>query len=101
MNYPTFIGLDATTAEFITAAVVLVVLFPMAPVEFVQCSRGRRPVLRDHFESDYNRDFLAFVSAHQRPGSSVVFLKNTFTPIIVHKNHIRRRASTGLSGAAQ
>ena len=101
MNYPTFIGHDFTAAQLIRAAVVPLVLVPGAPVAFVQCSRARRPALRDRFASPYDRDFLAFVSAYRFPASSIAVLKNTLAPINLHENRIRRRVRTGLSVAGR
>ena len=101
MNYLTFIGLNATIAQFIAAAVVLAVLFLVAPGTFIQRRRERSPALHDGFVSDYDRVFLAFVSAYRFPASSIAVLKNTLAPINLHENRIRRRVRTGLSVAGR
>jgi hypothetical protein len=64
MNYHIFIGHNFTTAQFITAAVVLAVLFLVALGAFIQRRRERTLALRDRLESDYDRVFFGFGSAY-------------------------------------
>jgi hypothetical protein len=71
MNYNIFISQNITTARFITAAVVLAVLFLVALGAFIQRRRERTLTLHDRVESDYDRDFLGISSAYLLGGKLV------------------------------
>jgi hypothetical protein len=71
MNYHIFIGHNFTTAQLITAAVVLAALFLVALGAFLQRHRERNPALHDRVESEYDQVFLGISSAYLLGGKLV------------------------------